>query len=180
MVEKAKFTQFWFFCNFQNACPRKSSGLFLRNFTQLKYWRILQTGGVSASVLTPIPLAMTFKHGRKINIIMIMGEVDTVAHGHVLVTHNHCLAWFGNHYAKVNTGRSILCVNNAWWERQLFFRNCKYLDRRFYFWRFQMRRLGKLIRINRQHGKKQEPMSSFKTCTASWCHVATWRSCLHA
>ena len=64
------------FCYFQNASPRKCSGHFLRNSTQLKYCRILQTGRVSASVLISIPLTITCEHGRKIDITMIMGEVN--------------------------------------------------------------------------------------------------------
>ena len=65
MVENPKFTSLWdrwIFCNFQNACPRNCSGHFPRYSTQLHYSRILQTGRVSASVLTHTPLDMTCKH----------------------------------------------------------------------------------------------------------------------
>ena len=76
MVEKSILPWLWersIFFNFQNACPRKCSGHFLRNSTQLKYYRILQTGRVSASILISTPLAMTCEHGPKID-ISIMGE----------------------------------------------------------------------------------------------------------
>jgi len=67
MVENSIFP-LWersIFCNFQNASPRKCSRHFLRNSTPLKYYRVLQTGRVSGSVLIRWPLAMTCKHGRK-------------------------------------------------------------------------------------------------------------------
>jgi len=65
MVEKWYFP-LWersIWCNFQNASPRKCSGHFPANFTQLKYYWVLQTGRVSASVLIRTPLAMTCEHG---------------------------------------------------------------------------------------------------------------------
>ena len=62
------------FCNFRNACLRKCVGHFLRNSTQLRYTRVLQTGRVSASVLIRTPLVMACKHG-KIE-ICIMGDLD--------------------------------------------------------------------------------------------------------
>ena len=61
--------------NFQNASPRKCCGDFLRNSTQPIYLTILQTGGVSPSVLTCVPLAITCQHGRK-HENSIMREVD--------------------------------------------------------------------------------------------------------
>ena len=57
-----------FFCNFQHASPRKCSGHFVQNCTQLYYCGILQTGQVWATVRISIPLAMIAEHARKINI----------------------------------------------------------------------------------------------------------------
>ena len=64
------------FCDFENAFPRKCSGHFLGNSTQVKYYGVLQTGLVSASVLICTPLFMTCIHGRKFDIIMIMWKID--------------------------------------------------------------------------------------------------------
>ena len=63
------------FSNFQSASPHKCSGHFLRNSTQLYYWTILQTGGVSRSVLIASRLTTTSERARKIY-ICIMGSVD--------------------------------------------------------------------------------------------------------
>ncbi len=68
LAEKLKFP-LWersIFCNFENPSPRQCSGSFLRNSTQWKYYRILHTDRVSASVLIDSALAMTCEHDRKI------------------------------------------------------------------------------------------------------------------
>ena len=56
------------FFDFQHASPRKCSGHFPRNATQLNNPTVLQTGRVSAAVLISTPLAMTYEHGQKIEI----------------------------------------------------------------------------------------------------------------
>ena len=60
------------FFDFQNACPRKWCGHFHSNSSELKYFVVLQTGRVSASVLIATPLDMTCGHRQKIE-ISVMG-----------------------------------------------------------------------------------------------------------
>jgi len=58
-------TQNVIFINFQNACPRKWCGHFRWNSTESKYYRVLQTDVVTASVLFPISKNFTSEHSQK-------------------------------------------------------------------------------------------------------------------